>query len=277
MLLSGCFLDRTGLGVDGRSPTLDAATPPDAARGDASRSDASIDAGPTDAGGLDAAGDDAAAPCTTADEGCEGDVALVCSADGLVRTSCPDESAFCDGGVCTPWVCDPGTASCSADGADALSCVARGTGYTTAETCVRGCASGACRDATPCAVSVDHVMSVGDGSHTVDLCGQVDDQTPDWSVMGDDCGPTGRPGEDVLVRLEIPVGGRFRLELRDDDSEHRVDPILYLRGGCNDRMSQIVCDDYGGMSLSSSLDRDLPAGDVFVVLDSLNYTDRGGE
>lgn len=250
--LSGCFVDRGGL------------EPADAAPVDGGDLDAERgDAGPPPEGGWTDGG------CTAADDRCELEVAVTCALTGLSRADCADSSAYCELGECIPWLCTPGSLNC---GADLYRCVSRGSGFAVEETCPRGCSMNACRPPRDCGYPIDHTM--GEGTYFVDLCGTGDEQIPDLT-MSDDC-DWSFPGEDVIVRVEIRLGGMFRLELDDADDMRLVDPVLYLRTTCDDPLSQVECDDDSGDSLDDALiTRRLDAGDHFFVLDSLNYNPSG--
>jgi hypothetical protein len=254
---SGCFLDRSPLGgaggpLDGGrpGPSTDAGPRPDGGPGPEG------DAGPPDAG---------PPPCV---ERCEEERALTCRT-GTV--DCVPMGAYCavEGGlaVCVPRVCDPGTTGCSMDGASVILCDARGTAILSSTPCSRGCAAGACRPETPCALTVERVVS--EGTHTVDLCGGGNDSE---HTDFDDClAPTVDSGEDRVVRLEVSRAGRYRLELRDTSDASLVDPVLYVRSRCDDEESVIACHNNVLGTLNASLELDLAAGDHFLMLDSYDY------
>ncbi|HHH27439.1 MAG TPA: hypothetical protein ENK57_03685 [Polyangiaceae bacterium] len=106
---------------------------------------------------------------------------------------------------------------------------------------------------------MDAEISPGETIH-LNLCDAAG--TREHSDMhSNDCG--GQPtGPDMLVRVNVAVGGRYRLLTSSD-----ADPLIYLRRVCDDQDSQITCRDDNASNFNARITRDFSAGDHFLVVD----------
>jgi len=227
--------------------------------------DAGADSG-RDAGAADSGASDAGSACTSADDRCDGDTRVVCDTGTLVREDCTASSAYCDVSsgtpTCVDWACTPSSSECS-DVAEQTVCDARGTAQTVSA-CPRGCddATGACRPETPCSLSVEGRISTG--RMTFDTCSGGDNASP---VSG--CTDVDISGGDRILRLEVPEAARYRIDLNEAPGASEVDPMVYLRRRCDERASELACnDDRPRRNANSRIELDLEPGDYFIVMDS---------
>jgi hypothetical protein len=203
--------------------------------------------------------------------GCCGDVADDCA--GGMR-DCAAEGLVCRVMGAPVCVCADAPLACAADGRAVEGC---SSGVATLELCDElGCTGSACD--TPC--TVPDVSA----TFTVDLCGRTDGSR---NTGGGDCANDDSDGEDVRRRIALPVRSRVTVTLRDDDPEVDIDTIVYLRGVCNQRDTQLACDDdvpcmsatpgLGSCNGSdqwreSSFTIDLERGAYYVILDHITHS-----
>lgn len=206
---------------------------------------------------------------------CETTVAVTCPGGVESRVDCAPMPARCDATgatpTCIPLACFPSSTACTTDTISVDACNAAGTGTTTTH-CDRGCDPGTsdCRPALGCgSFSTDGMITTG--TMRFDLCGAGDDNTAATTTA---C-TVASDGEDVIVRLEVDHMARYTLSLVDVGGGYRVDPVISVRNVCDDRTTQLGCDDDGGSSVDSLLVIDLPPGEYFLIVDSVD-TQSGG-
>lgn len=271
LVSTSCSLETAGLSRrddDGRDAMADATSPDagpmDSAADTAPRDTGLPDTAPLDTGPADTGPADTAVACTPAGDHCEGELLVACVAGVSVAEDCALTDSYCDDSmaspVCTGWVCTPGQSLCSGD-AEETSCDDRGIEQTVSD-CPRGCdsATGRCRPTVPCALTVDGTLRTG--RMTFDTCAGGDDATP---IMG--CTRTDISGGDRILRLEVPVANRYRVDLNEAAGAD-ADPVVYLRTACDERASELACDDDRPGTLNSRIELDLEPGEYFIVMDS---------
>ena len=111
-----------------------------------------------------------------------------------------------------------------------------------------------------------HDTIVREGALRIDTCGQTDDAT---FISG--CTREDVSGPDLIVRLDVPVGATYRMQLTREGSP--TDPVLYVRSACDEAASELACDDDSAGSRGSSFDVTLAAGDYFLILDTFQDVD----
>jgi hypothetical protein len=277
----------TGPGLDGGPLPLDAGTdagpsPVDAGT-DAGR-DAGSDAGPTPFDAGRDAGRDAGPPvCVDGTESCIGDLRRVCVGGVIRDEDCAAGGAYCEGGACVPWVCEPGSTACSADFRGVERCDARGTASTT-----ESCGSGFCDPSTgacgtlPSACTSLPAITVG-GTARFSLCTVSDGDT--YTPVGDCAGGVRANSGDRTYQLRVDTTRTVTFDLRDVDSTTAIDTVVYVRRVCDDAATQLGCDDdvpclesdittgcSGGLQVRQSrLTLTLDPGVYYVVADAIEY------
>jgi hypothetical protein len=230
--------------------TIDATTPPEADAGDAAIV-------PIDGGSCVAR--------------CEENVAITCSGGLEVPMDC-GVGAVCmadtGGARCVARTCVPGAMRCSDDTTGVIRCEESGLSETT-EPCARGCDPGTsnCRPRATCGRDDDGTITTVE-SMRIELCGEGNDHDHDDRWNGTTCRyPAG--GEDALLRLTVDRAGRYTFDVRDAAGGNDVDAIVYVRVACEDRETELGCDDDGGAAgRDALLVLDLQPGEYFVVVDS---------
>lgn len=207
--------------------------------------------------------------------GCRGEVADDC----MAPRDCAAEGLACRTASTGPeCVCADAPPTCEADGRAITSCM---SGVTTTTYCgTDGCRDGDCN--TSC-----NVPLLPTGSSRVDLCAEGSDNL-NQRVTG--ACPADAGGDDILRRIELPVRSRVTVTVRDDDPGAAVDTMVYVRGVCDTRTTQIACSDdvpcgeaedmtgcFGGRQWRESrVTLDLDRGAYFVIADSFADNTNGG-
>ena len=114
---------------------------------------------------------------------CDGNVQVICSADGawISLGPCPD-ATYCSDGMCMPWECFPGSTQCIGNGI--ATCAANGGGWLAPELCPAGtqCKGGKCVPVAGCGDIPK--MGCCDGTMFM-VCGE------DGSIAVEECGDLG--------------------------------------------------------------------------------------
>jgi len=263
---------RLGGGADAGTAPTDASTRPE-------------DSGTTPSASGTTTSDSGSSTCLSPDPRCEGDALVTCVSGMEIRQDCRAMEAYCDGGACVPWVCEPGSSECSADRRSSIVCNARGDG--TEEI---ACTGGTCSPATGrCMGVVDACLTVPPvtigSTHTIDLCPERDDNT---HRRAPGCGSDSRAdGHDTVFRLEVSSRRTVTIQLTDVDPSAAIDTIVYVRRACDDADSQEACGDdvrcdtstapgtlcFDGVDVRQSRIRtELDPGTYYVVVDYFDYT-----
>jgi hypothetical protein len=229
--------------------------------------------------------DSGSTSCVSEEPRCEGDALVTCVSGMEIRQDCRAMSAFCDGGECKPWECEPGSRECSGDLSASIVCSARGDGSEEIS-----CEPGVCApDSGRCVGAVDMCTTVPPvtigSTHMVDLCIKNDDNT---HTRAPGCGAESRAdGRDTVFRLEVPTTRMVTIELTDIDTSAAIDTIVYVRRVCDDGDTQVACDDdvrcdtstapgdlcFDGVDVRQSrINTRLEAGTYYVVIDYFDYT-----
>jgi hypothetical protein len=275
-----------GPGLDGGPLPIDGGTDAGPAPIDAGRDagPAPIDAGPPpfDAG-TDAGRDGGPPLCIDGTESCVGDLRRVCVGGVIRDENCTSSGAYCEGGVCLPWVCEPGSTACSADFRSVERCDARGAASTT-ESCGSGFCdptSGAC-GTLPAACASLPAITLGSPAR-FSLCTVSDGDT--YTPVGDCAGGVRANSGDRTYQLRIDSTRTVTFDLRDVDSGTAIDTVVYVRRVCDDAATQLGCDDdvpclesdimtgcSGGVQVRQSrLTLTLDPGVYYVVADAIEY------
>lgn len=218
---------------------------------------------------------------------CEGEILVTCGPSGETRRNCTDEGAFCAGDRCQPWVCVPGSRTCSEDGTGVIACTTRGD-METRMPCESGCdpMRNDCRTTPPACAGLPRI-TLG-GSQRVDLCAESDDATYRPTPEGCPANRSANVGDRTFV-LTLDEETDVVIDLRDDDGV-AIDTVVYVRTACDDPESQIACDDdvpcsetdvpglcIGSQVRQSTIRRRLPAGTYYIVVDAFQYSYLGTE
>lgn len=293
---AGCALDRSGLGKPLDSD-FDAGPRVDSGP---SRPDATmpVDSGPRDSGIPDSPADTYVPPpvdasgCTAGATWCEGERLITCGAGGATSSAdCFAASAYCGTdpasltAACRPWICTPSTTRCADDGTAVMTCDSRGSSES-AMPCAYGCdpSTVTCRPMPPppppaCGLAFEDLAP---GTVTFNNCSDGNDQT---HVAMTNCSYAG-DGRERMFRITLTSEALVALHLVDSDGSYLIDTLLYVRSRCDDASSQIACDDDvpcseatlscgGGERVQireSRIEIRLPAGEYFVIAESLEYS-----
>lgn len=244
--------------------------------------DAGFDAGPGfDAGGVDAG----VTECESDEPFCRGDGLVTCVGGFEQVQNCQASGGYCDEGGCRAWNCEPGSRECNGDLSAVVVCDARGVGTQEIE-----CPTGVCDEETGNCEGVAPGRCMGlpalfPGSReTVDLCARSNDET---YVGTDECDMRFRANAgDQVFALLIESGGRYAIEVEDDEITRPIDTVVYLRRVCDEAGTQLGCDDDTACSSfpipdpscqdgrdvgHARLEIDLEPGTYYVVADAFLY------
>lgn len=207
----------------------------------------------TDATGTDATGSDSTTFCIPGTTACEGATLLVCSdsGEGYGRRRCEADlvcgldstgtAACIDPGGVEP-VCEPGALQCDPTGQSVVECLDDGSGFFVSERCAEGCnrVTAACN--APIGDRCDDFDLVELGEFNVDLC-DLDDTTTLLPSADGECGDSSGEGNDYTFGFAVERAGTYSVEALDDDGSVAIDPIVALRGICDDVETQFACHD----------------------------------